>query len=103
MNEHGEKIEEVTSIFSFIASISLVVFLLVVIWSAFVEHGHYSNVCGWFEDDIGVAELMLWTIKFKYSRLAVPFPSLRCGDDVKPIAKRIFDDERKKKKNINCF
>lgn len=33
---------------------------------------------------------MLWTIKFKYSKLAVPFPSLRCGDDVKPKEKMII-------------
>lgn len=28
---------------------------------------------------------MLWTIKFKYSRLAVPFPSDVCADDDKPV------------------
>lgn len=46
--------------------------------------GH-SMVCGWFDDDIAVFELMLWTIKFKYSRLAVPFPSDVCADDDKPV------------------
>lgn len=52
------------------------------------HHLDYSKLCGWLEDGIGVVELILWTIKFKYSRLAVPFPSFAWDDDDKPVTRK---------------